>query len=356
LPDNVYAICEGEGEVPILDIVNNLYEGISLGNIEGVWIKENRKFVRPRQKARRIGWTEGFGKGGQNFVEINHSPILDNKEEILQAVEKGASTIVFNWSLGCPYGCVYCDWGGGIHQKVRGKPLQMIKEEIDFCVPLFKSFYIADANWGLLKTDLEVSEYFRDKLLIDDAGYHKQVLLHWAKNNLERVISIKKVLAAWLMRDHKPLQTVNEEVLRTIDRKQPGYLDIIKAYDKADIDNDIVEIPTVVYILGLPGSSIRSTEDDFFTAYDTNYITELHLLGVFPQTPLAQPNYIKKYNCKFKKGTKISPLSGNPNVVLGNLNKKNKHSDTRLISCFSFTSEDWTNVLAIADFFKRVEY
>lgn len=354
-PDNVYAICEGEGEVPIVDVVDCLYTNQSLEGIEGIWIRDNNKFIRPQKKARRIGWTDGFGKGGPNFVEISHSPILDNKQEILQAVQKGAKTIVFNWSLGCPYGCVYCDWGGGIHQKVRGKPIDMIKAEIDFCVPLFKSFYIADANWGLLKTDLEVSEYLRDKMLEVDADYQNQILLHWAKNNLERVIEIKKVLAPWLMRDHKPLQTVNQEVLKTIDRKQPGYQDIIQAYDKADIDNDVVEVPTVVYILGLPGSSVRSTEDDFFTAYDTNYVTELHLLGVFPQTPLAQPDYVAKYNCKFKKGTKISPLSGNTNIVLGNLNKQQKHKDVRLISCFSFSTEDWFNILALADFFKRVE-
>ena len=58
---------------------------------------------------------------------------------------------------------------------------------------------------------------------------------------------------------------------------------------------------------------------------------------------------------KIKKGTKISPLSGNPNIVLGNLNQQQKHKDVRLISCFSFTTEDWLNILALGDFFKRVE-
>ena len=77
-PNNVCAICEGEGEVPIIDVVDCLYTNQSLEGIEGIWVRKDNEFIRPQKKARRIGWTDGFGKGGANFVEISHSPILEN--------------------------------------------------------------------------------------------------------------------------------------------------------------------------------------------------------------------------------------------------------------------------------------
>lgn len=72
-----------------------------------------------------------------------------NKTRILTILET---------TRGCPYGCTYCDWGGGINSSVLKKPLDIVKKDITaMCQLNIDYLYFADANFGIFgDRDVEI--------------------------------------------------------------------------------------------------------------------------------------------------------------------------------------------------------
>src|SRR4029077_16831436 len=97
----------------------------------------------------------------------------------------------YTWMLietnrGCPFKCTYCYWGAATGDRVYRYDNERIERELEWisrsgCWYLF----IADANWGMLKRDVELSRRL--------VSYHKQygapisVYFCGSKNTPERV-------------------------------------------------------------------------------------------------------------------------------------------------------------------------
>ena len=57
---------------------------------------------------------------------------------------------VLETTRGCPYGCTYCDWGGGTSQTVLQKSPNTVKQDIDAMMEFDLTYiYLADANFGI---------------------------------------------------------------------------------------------------------------------------------------------------------------------------------------------------------------
>ena len=77
---------------------------------------------------------------------------------------------------GCPYKCVYCEWGGGTGTKIHKKPLGIVKDDIDCLRSMgYRDVYLTDANFGAFEErDLEIFEYaWKNKIILTDISTMK---------------------------------------------------------------------------------------------------------------------------------------------------------------------------------------
>jgi len=90
------AICIGEGEYPILELVNALKEGRDYSNIKNLWVRKNGNIVRNE--------TRPF------IANLDELPFEDKELFGLQrSIDKyGLGQVRVMTTRGCPYQCTYC--------------------------------------------------------------------------------------------------------------------------------------------------------------------------------------------------------------------------------------------------------
>ena len=204
-------------------------------------------------------------------------------------------------SRGCPYACVFCEWGGGIGGKVIRKPLDMIKQDLDY-IPQFgiEGVQIVDANYGIFKEDVDVSEYIEQSKNI--YGLPTQVeLFGITKSKQEARWAVIEPLARCgaVNRYKISLQSISQEVLRNIKRTDvprekdfefARYLE--KTYDvRSDIE----------FILGLPGYTKEDFYDEIDLQYEHGYQLERYIWLLLPDSPAFDPEYKEKHGIKTAK-------------------------------------------------------
>ncbi|NBP58778.1 radical SAM protein, partial [bacterium] len=213
-------------------------------------------------------------------------------------------TVLFETTRGCPYGCTYCEWSGGINSKVIDRDLKQIENELSY-FPLIEveSVYLTDANFGIMKTDPAKAE-----MLAGIKHYYKNFRVEisgLAKTGPEKRLAVLEPLFASgaLLSYQMSIQTGSREALKHVSRtdltveenvEMARYLS--KKYD-ATIHME--------YILGLPGYTLN----DFYDEYDAIYESASGLLAnyggvsrgplmILPDSPAANPEYIKKHGLK----------------------------------------------------------
>lgn len=132
-------ICNGEGEITFYNYLKELAnKNPSFHNVRGLNFYNEKELVLTEDEDLI-----------QNLDEIP-SPFLNNLFE-----ENKYTTVNIETTRGCPYKCAYCYWGGQTH-KIRKFSEERIYKEITW---LSKHrvihFGACDANWGILKRDLE---------------------------------------------------------------------------------------------------------------------------------------------------------------------------------------------------------
>ena len=116
-----------------------------------------------------------FGFEGKSAIEANTEYLLNIKAF---AESRGiVAEFFYETTRGCPYSCVYCEWGGGIGTKVSRKSLDVIKKELEILSILgYDNIDIIDANFGILDRDNDVLRIAAD--LRDTYGYPHNVFMY----------------------------------------------------------------------------------------------------------------------------------------------------------------------------------
>ena len=103
---------------------------------------------------------------------------------------------IMETNRGCPYACTFCNWGNAIQANINQFSIDTIKEELSYICKHSKNspgfFYIADANFGILKRDLEIAQVIRE--CMDKYNFPKQIFNCYAKNTNDAVIDIAATL------------------------------------------------------------------------------------------------------------------------------------------------------------------
>jgi len=360
---SIKGLVQGEGEVPITLIIDAVFENsTALCDVPGLWFRQDNFFKKPQHDAPRISYKNGLGPKSGNFFAIDYSWILDNQVDIFSDISKNSKNYsgpplddYFFWesSRGCPYECVYCDWGGGINTKVRRKPSNMIKQEIDVIFEYYKDsehfiFHPTDANFGIFKQDIETAIYIRDAIVKYNLVGKVGISATFAKNNHDNVKEIQEILQPvksifqWTL----DIQSTDDQVLKSIKRTQSPLTLISKKYDLQNKKS----LFWTNFMLGLPGTTV---EKDFRTMCDilgSNAQLNGYLTSVAPQAELASPEFRDEWQVKFfKTAYEHTSLNYIHNRLTPSLEIE------YMYECKSFTLDDYIDILIIYDFLQLMD-
>jgi len=352
--ENIKGLVQGEGEVPLTLIVDAVVEQKPFDDIPGLWIRKENQFVKPTVDAPRISFAGGKGAKGNSFFEVTYNVLLENIDEILidMSIHKQLNlwptkqlTFWLELSRGCPYGCVYCDWGGGIEQKVRRRPHEEYKKEIELIVKHWDSVFVTDANFGIFPEDIEVSQLFVDQVNKLDKKFYMGYNI--AKNNQGNVTKILEITKQLTPPGNiiVPIQSADEQTLKIIKRKQISGPQLYDMYSKSLIGENF----QTQIITGLPGTTYDVEMKGIFEAYNKNINTKPTLCLVMPQAPMADPEFLKKWEIEtFSTGHYLS--------VFNEENDEGSGFAVRYVkSCKNFSSDDLTKTFLSIEFLKLFE-
>lgn len=232
---------------------------------------------------------------------------------------------ILETTRGCPYGCTYCDWGGGISTTVIQKSLSAVKMDIDaLCEFDIKYLYLADANFGIFgDRDVEIIQYLVDEKNKKSAtfkvgyggfaktenrlNYIKEILEIDINNNLSNNKEIKI-----------SLQSLDQEVLDNIDRKN---IDLEKQLEVFKPIAEKTRLPLYVeIIMGLPGMTLDkfSNELDIFGKHQLSIQWFEWIL--LPEAPAYSADYRNKWGIKTtikSNGWSYPDTHANHEIVVG---------------------------------------
>jgi radical SAM superfamily enzyme YgiQ (UPF0313 family) len=169
---------------------------------------------------------------------------------------------ILETTRGCPYGCTYCDWGGGINTKILSRPIEFVEQDIKaLCKFDLAHIYFADANFGIFgQRDLDVITSLANqraehnqRFSVGYGGFAKTAnKLDWIQKILQ--VDIDHQLSA-LGEVKISMQSLDPGVLKNIDRKN---IDLDQQINVLQSLKGLHDTPVYVeMILGLPGMDLN---------------------------------------------------------------------------------------------------
>lgn len=199
---------------------------------------------------------------------------------------------------GCPYACTFCDWGAANFSKVGIFPDARLEAELKwFGSKEIELLYNCDANYGILKRDLELTY----KLVQTKKKYSfpKSFRAAYAKNSSDRVFEIAKSLndADLCKGVTLSFQSTNENTLDVIKRtniKMDDFSSLMKGYRDENI-------PTYSeIILGLPGETYETFVDGICNLIENGQHGSINIYPclVLPNAELNDSDHRAEYGIK----------------------------------------------------------
>lgn len=268
---------------------------------------------------------------------------------------------IMETSRGCPYKCIYCDWGGGTYTKINKKPYTLVLDELEWLVKN-GVYYLAfvDANFGIMSIDVDITRELVRLKKQYDAPLHI-VSTENAKNHLKRTLEIKSILAENNLLNHYKvsIQTVNEEVQKNIERIDPPIMDQIEGvrYLKNNFNDLPVRVET---ILGLPGETYQSICEQIDLLVNNNLpAAKAGVWMLLPEAPAFSKEMRERFKIKtIKKIMDTWPFNlkpgfkPDPGVTYTQGWDSNINTES-VIGTYSYTPDEWIkmfllNILSVA--------
>ena len=197
---------------------------------------------------------------------------------------------------GCMYSCSFCDW---IRSKLRIFDINRVKAEMEWVGKCkHKTLFYIDANFGILKRDIEIAQSVCDTKA--KYGFPQHLELCYAKNTKQQLLDIVSLVAdAGLVgRGIIAVQSWDQDTLDAVQRSN------IETEEIKKLANAFVQKGLPLYynvMLGLPGATTKSFKADLRYFFDQPGTVGIHHTVMTPNAPMSNPSYIRKYGLKADK-------------------------------------------------------
>ena len=329
IPDTAY------GEISIADMLDNFKDGVvDWSKVEqSMYPSRDRKLVfRSKKSTSKQDFQWDF-----SAYEAQAESMKEYVRALYEIYPEKQISVKMETTRGCPYGCTYCDWGGGVGSKMIKKTLEAIGKDLDI-VPVFNSLliYLCDSNTGLLgNRDVDIIKMIIEKT--DDMPI--KPVLHipgWGKTT-KHYKFIKEIIT--LTAESKLLdvykicnQTFDLESLANVQRTDISGEEYFALADHAKSLNLFV---ITELIMGFPGMTVNKFYDEFSKPYEQNIGIRMYEWQLLPQSEA----YSAEYRKKFKVGTSIN----NNRDITSKFNIGNEV----VVETLSYTRQDYAKMMEI---------
>ena len=238
-----------------------------------------------------------FNKRGfiwpKRMFERNSEYLFKVKSERVAGL---TTMVVYETQRGCPYGCTFCEWSGGINSKVAFRPTEDFIEDFRWLADnhLLEDVQIVDANLGQLDRDVELIRELCE-MKIRYGVPNIVVLAGLSKSRKTNVYKIDTLLAQHGLSNgcKISIQDMDPQVLKNIERVDEPWENQFKFYD--GLRKEFRIRLRAEMIRGLPGTTlanyyIAAGEMSKYKMFWDKYAW--HLL---PTSPASNPDYMKKF-------------------------------------------------------------
>jgi len=303
--------------------------------------------------------------------------IFERNSDYLMSLRKEADAktakMYFHYesSRGCPFGCTYCEWGGGINSKVNFKPTEDIFDDLDFIFSNIKPefFTFTDANFGIIERDVDIAKKICE--YNDTIGYPEKINMYGpTKVRKENLYKIEEMFAS---RDLTtmlkiPVQDTNDIVNKNIDRTDDDWKTQMVEYGKIR-DKHNVKI-MLEMILGLPGATLDSYYEGHELTQEYRVDSLRYVWHFLPTAPAANKNYVEKFKIETMKLNQESLFNTTfefkgilkKDEIISYNGEHNLNNDTRyvepseiVVSTYSYTREEWCEMWLMENFINVFE-
>jgi len=282
--------------------------------------------------------------------------IYEAQEEILlpKISKMSRLVVIYETSRGCPYKCIYCDWGGGTYTKISKKPMDTVKKELEWLAKnRIDVISFADANFGIMEIDYKIAEHL--VAIKENYDYPRVLHLEAAKNHLDRMIKINHLLASkdMLISNKIAIQTLNDDIKENIERVDIDFqLQVAAAQDlKSKYPRIPIKIET---IQGLPGDTYQITLEQIDKLITAKLpASKTYAWVLLPESPAFSPEMREKFHIQtIKKSFSIAPIiykkGVNPDPgVTSESEFVNVNMET-VVSTYSYSKDEWIDMTLIS--------
>jgi len=195
-------VVNGPGEQPFRDLLITLESKGDLNQVKGISTYIDQEM-----------YNGGVGEFISDLDSIPSPFLLGYFDHLRYPIS------IFETNRGCPFQCSFCTWGGPT-TKVTKFSIDRLKDELLWMAKHDVFFiFLADANWGMLKRDIELSEYIGQ--LKRDFGTPWGVFYAASKNTPKRSMECIKAFhqSGVITSQAIGIQSLNDATLEAINRK-----------------------------------------------------------------------------------------------------------------------------------------
>ncbi|MBR5498359.1 MAG: radical SAM protein [Clostridia bacterium] len=275
-----------EGEIPFAELLLALINEKNLSDVPNLSYRINNKIIKTENQFYDVK------KFPSPYTSGIFDKIMENSDDVFYGI--------IETNRGCPYKCVYCDWGRQA-KNIRLFPMEKVKKDIEWLSEHKIGYCIcADANFGILERDVIISEWLVDSK--KKTGYPSKIQFCFTKNSDERVFEInKKMNECGLSKGATiSLQTLSEKTLNDICRTNmtfSHYTDLVRKYNEAGI------FTYTDMILGLPGETFESFTNGIGKLFEAGQHSSVNIFNceMLINARLSQKEMVNEHNIKFAK-------------------------------------------------------
>ena len=270
--------------------------------------------------------------------------------------------VIIETTRGCPYKCVYCEWGGGIHTKIIKKDIDLVKRDILALKKAgYRDAYLTDANFGAFEDrDIDIFKFaWENKFNLTDISTMKSPDLTRRKRLIDRWFEVVGTgpethskaeggTDMWGETEYVSvvptvsIQSISDEAMKVskrIDLSSEDKLELSRHIEKRCREEGF-PVPALELILGMPGSTLEDFYNEIEVIWNFKAWSSFrHDYMFLPDSELNSPDYKKQHDIKTVEV--FSDIVDEDGIDNWKTLYKNKKTHFRTMkSCYSYSEDD----------------